>query len=249
MKETKFEKEIEIAIKAAKSAGKYLLQERKNLNLKIKSDPRDTKLIADIESEKLILDILSSESKYSVLAEEAGKSSDNLGEIFWVVDPLDGTANYNRNIPICCVSIGLISNMKPLIGVIYDFNNDDLYVGDNINNSTSVNNIKIHVSDIQNKQDGVLITGLPFNTDYSDKALGKLISDMQTWKKVRMIGSAAMASCYVASGKADLYQENGIYLWDILAGAAIVESAGGKAVIKNIKEDFQVDVIFSNSKI
>ena len=249
MKETKFEKEIEIAIKAAKSAGKYLLQERKNLNLKIKSNPRDTKLIADIESEKLILDILSSESKYSVLAEEAGKSSDNLGEIFWVVDPLDGTANYNRNIPICCVSIGLISNMKPLIGVIYDFNNDDLYVGDNINNSTSVNNIKIHVSDIQNKQDGVLITGLPFNTDYSDKALGKLISDMQTWKKVRMIGSAAMASCYVASGKADLYQENGIYLWDILAGAAIVESAGGKAVIKNIKEDFQVDVIFSNSKI
>ena len=249
MKETKFEKEIEIAIKAAKSAGKYLLQERKNLNLKIKSNPKDTKLIADIESEKLILDILSSESKYSVLAEEAGKSSDNLGEIFWVVDPLDGTANYNRNIPICCVSIGLISNMKPLIGVIYDFNNDDLYVGDNINNSTTVNNTKIHVSDIQNKQDGVLITGLPFNTDYSDKALGKLISDMQTWKKVRMIGSAAMASCYVASGKADLYQENGIYLWDILAGAAIVESAGGKAVIKNIKEDFQVDVIFSNSKI
>ena len=249
MKETKFEKEIEIAIKAAKSAGKYLLQERKNLNLKIKSDLRDTKLIADIESEKLILDILSSESKYSVLAEEAGKSSDNLGEIFWVVDPLDGTANYNRNIPICCVSIGLISNMKPLIGVIYDFNNDDLYVGDNINNSTTVNNTKIHVSDIQNKQDGVLITGLPFNTDYSDEALGKLISDMQAWKKVRMIGSAAMASCYVASGKADLYQENGIYLWDILAGAAIVESAGGKAVIKNIKEDFQVDVIFSNSKI
>ena len=249
MKETKFEKEIEIAIKAAKSAGKYLLQERKNLNLKIKSNPKDTKLIADIESEKLILDILSSESKYSVLAEEAGKSSDNLGEIFWVVDPLDGTANYNRNIPICCVSIGLISNMKPLIGVIYDFNNDDLYVGDNINNSTTVNNTKIHVSDIQNKQDGVLITGLPFNTDYSDEALGKLISDMQAWKKVRMIGSAAMASCYVASGKADLYEENGIYLWDILAGAAIVESAGGKAVIKNIKEDFQVDVIFSNSKI
>ena len=51
MKETKFEKEIEIAIKAAKSAGKYLLQERKNLNLKIKSNPKDTKLIADIESE------------------------------------------------------------------------------------------------------------------------------------------------------------------------------------------------------
>ena len=94
-----------------------------------------------------------------------------------------------------------------------------------------------------------MITGLPFNTDYSDHALKKLITDMQTWKKVRMVGSAAMASCYVASGKADLYQENGIYLWDIIAGAAIVESAGGKAEINNINETFQVDVIFSNSKI
>ena len=64
-----------------------------------------------------------------------------------------------------------------------------------------------------------------------------------------MIGSAAMASCYVACGKADLYKENGIYLWDIIAGAAIVKSAGGVAEIKNIKSNFQVDVIFKNAKI
>ena len=249
MNEIKFDKEIEIAIKAAQTAGRYLKEEKKNLNLKINSNPRDTKLIADVKSEKLILDILNKESKYPVLAEETGKSSEDLGEIFWVVDPLDGTANYNRNIPICCVSIGLVRNMKPVIGVIYDFNNNDIFVGDNTNKKATLNNIDINVSDIENRNDGVLITGLPFNTDYSDDALKKLITDMQTWKKVRMIGSAAMASCYVASGKADLYQENGIYLWDIIAGAAIVESAGGKAEINNINETFQVDVIFSNSKI
>ena len=249
MNEVNFDKEIEIAIKAAKSAGKFLSQDKNNINLKIKSNPKDTKLLADIKSEKLILDILNSESNYPVLAEETGKSSENLGEIFWVVDPLDGTANYNRNIPICCVSIGLVKNMKPLIGVIFDFNNDDIFIGDNINKLARLNNKDIKVSDIQNRTDGVLITGLPFNTDYSDNALKKLISDMQTWKKVRMIGSAAMASCYVASGKAELYQEKGIYLWDIMAGAAIVESAGGKAEINNINETFQVDVIFSNSKI
>ena len=249
MNEIKFDKEIEIAIKAAQTAGRYLKEEKKNLNLKINSNPRDTKLIADIKSEKLILDILNKESKYPVLAEETGKSSEDLGEIFWVVDPLDGTANYNRNIPICCVSIGLVRNMKPVIGVIFDFNNNDIFVGDNTNKKATLNNIDINVSDIENRNDGVLITGLPFNTDYSDDALKKLITDMQTWKKVRMIGSAAMASCYVASGKADLYKENGIYLWDIIAGAAIVESAGGKAEINNINETFQVDVIFSNSKI
>lgn len=243
------DKEKEIAIKAAKLAGKLLKEDKNILNLKINSNPRDTKLKADIKSEKLILDILNSESSYPVLAEETGKTSDDLGDIFWVVDPLDGTANYNRNIPICCVSIGLVKNMKPLIGVIFDFNNDDIFVGDNVNNLARLNNKDIKVSDIQKKTDGVLITGLPFNTDYSDSALKNLISDMQIWKKVRMIGSAAMASCYVASGKAELYQEKGIYLWDIIAGAAIVESAGGKAEINNMNDTFQVDVIFSNSKI
>ena len=249
MKEIEFDKEIEIAQKAAKSAGKFLKEEKKNLNLKINSNPRDTKLLADIKAEKLILDILNAESKYPILAEETGKSSEDLGDIFWVVDPLDGTANYNRNIPICCVSIGLIRNMEPLIGVIFDFNNEDMLVGDNINKVATMNNMDIKVSEIQNRSDGVLITGLPFNTDYSDNALRKLILDMQSWKKVRMIGSAAMASCYVACGKAELYKENGIYLWDIIAGAAIVESAGGKVEISNISETFQVDVIFSNSKI
>jgi fructose-1,6-bisphosphatase/inositol monophosphatase family enzyme len=53
----------------------------------------------------------------------------------------------------------------------------------------------------------------------------------------------------IASGKAEMYKENGVYLWDIVAGAAIVESAGGKAEILNLRENFQVDVIFSNSKI
>ena len=64
-----------------------------------------------------------------------------------------------------------------------------------------------------------------------------------------MIGSAAIAACYIASGKADRYEEKGVYLWDILAGAAIVESAGGIADISNIRENFQVDVVFSNSYI
>ena len=173
MNKLNFDKEIEIAIKAAQSAGKFLKEDKKNLNLKINSSPRDTKLMADLKSEKLILDVLNSESNYSVLAEETGKSSEDLGEIFWVVDPLDGTANYNRNIPICCVSIGLVKNMQPLIGVIFDFNNDDVFVGDNINKLARLNNEKIIVSDIHNKTDGVLITGLPFNTDYSDHALKK----------------------------------------------------------------------------
>ena len=183
------------------------------------------------------------------MAEESGKSSEDLGEIFWVIDPLDGTANYSRDIPICCVSIGLVKEMKPLRGVIYDFNNNQMYSGDISTNSANMNDIPINVSQKSHKKESVLITGLPYKTDYSNSSLDNMIQDMQQWQKIRMFGSAAMAACYIASGKAERYQENGIFLWDIIAGAAIVESAGGSAEIFNQRDNFQVDVIFSNSKV
>ena len=244
-----YSKEISIAIKAAIEAGKYLCKNKNELNTLSFSDKRDTKLQADISSENLIKEIIRDDSDFQILAEESGKSSDNLGKTFWIIDPLDGTANYNRDIPICCVSIGMVKDLKPVFGVIFDFNNNDLYVGDCINKMATLNSEAINVSDICNKDEGIIVTGLPFNTDYSEASLQKLVSDMQEWKKTRMIGSAAMASCYIASGKAEMYKEKGIYLWDIIAGAAIVESAGGSAEILNVRENYQVDVIFSNAKI
>ena len=92
-------------------------------------------------------------------------------------------------------------------------------------------------------------TGLPNNTDYSDQALLGMVKDFQKWRKVRMIGSAAIASCYVASAKADVYKEFGTYIWDVAAGAAIVNASGGRAEITNQRDNFQVDVHFSNSYI
>ena len=249
MSDIDFSSELNIAIKAAMVAGKHLSENKDELNKLSLSDKRDTKLQADVSSENIIKEVINKDSNYEILAEESGKSADNLGESFWVIDPLDGTANYNRNIPICCVSIGMVTNLKPVFGVIYDFNNDELYVGDCINKIATLNSETICVSNICNKDEGIVVTGLPFNTDYSDDSLQKLVSDMQMWKKTRMIGSAAMASCYIASGKAEMYKEKGIYLWDIIAGAAIVESAGGSAEILNVRENYQVDVVFSNAKI
>ncbi len=105
MSDIDFSKELNIAIKAAMVAGKHLSENKDELNKLSLSDKRDTKLQADVSSENLIKQIISDDSNYEILAEESGKSSDNLGETFWVIDPLDGTANYNRNIPICCVRL------------------------------------------------------------------------------------------------------------------------------------------------
>jgi len=240
--------EISIAKKASLEAGKVLANNKKALNKATFESSKDIKLEADISAENLIKSILNEESLFPILAEESGKSVDDLGSTFWVVDPLDGTANYSRDIPICCVSISLIIDLEPVMGVIYDFNNKDLYEG-SIFRPASLNGQALNVSSILKSSDGILVTGLPNNTDYSDVAMLKMIKDFQDWKKVRMIGSAAMASAYVASGKADVYKEFGTYLWDVAAGAAIVNAAGGKAEISNLRDNYQVDVHFSNSKI
>ena len=241
--------EIHLAKRAAKESGYLLINNKSEYNQRINSNSKDTKLKADIESENLIKSIINQNSSFPILAEESGKSNDDLGDTYWVIDPLDGTANYNRNIPICCISIGLVKDMKPILGVVYDFNNDDMYVGDIYSKKSVMNDQIIKTSNIANKEEGILITGLPHDSDYSEQTLNNMIDDMQKWQKIRMMGSAAMAACYVASGKVEQYQEKGIYLWDVIAGAAIVESSGGTAEIFNQRENFQVDVVFSNSNI
>jgi len=248
MNDIDLETELKVAKSAALAAGKILKTKKSDLNVETFSSERDIKLEADVVAETLIKEIIEDQSNIPILAEESGKSSENLGDIFWVIDPLDGTANYSRNIPICCVSIALIRNLIPVIGVIYDFNNNDLYIGSS-EQEAMLNDKKISVSQTLKKHDGILVTGLPNATDYSDQAMINMVKDFQGWRKVRMIGSAAMASAYVASGKTDVYKELGTYLWDVAAGAAIVNAAGGTANILNQKDNFQVDVFFSNSKI
>jgi len=240
--------ELLLAKKAAKKAGNFLVENKIKINRSISSNSKDIKLHADILAEKIIKDMLQANSNIPILAEESGFSSEYESGDYWVVDPIDGTANYNRSIPLCCVSIALMSNNDPILGVIYDFNNNDLYEG-SIDSNAYLNKKKISVSSIKNKSEGILVTGLPNNTDYSHEALNEMIKNFQNWRKVRMIGSAALASVYVASGKVDQYMENKSYLWDIAAGAAIVNAAGGEALILNQNEKFQVDVRFSNSLI
>ena len=242
-----FSKELTIAKKAALEAGDFLKKNKKNLLKTLSSTNRDIKLQADLEAEKIIKEIIKSNSNFGILAEESGMSEE-IHKNLWVVDPLDGTANYSRNIPLCCVSVAMLSDTKPVLGVIYDFNNDELYEG-TINTRAFLNGREISVSKTLKSKEGVLITGLPNDTDYSNDAMKQMIKNFQNWRKVRMIGSAALASTYIASGKADLYMENKSYLWDIAAGAAIVNAAGGEALMLNQNEKFQVDVRFSNSLI
>ena len=240
----KIDSYLEIAKSAALLAGAYIKdQQNKDLEILL-NEGRDIKLQVDVDAEKIIKDYIVAKSSFPILAEESG-ASNQLNEFYWVVDPLDGTSNFLRNIPISCVSIALMKNIEPILGVIFDFNNDDLYFAHH-KSKAYLNDCELSVSSTALKSDATLVTGIPAKKNYSDEEFKNMISDFQSWKKIRMIGSAAMASVYVASGKADAYSENGIFLWDVAAGAAIVKAAGGEAILKNLTSDFRVDAAFTN---
>ena len=93
------------------------------------------------------------------------------------------------------------------------------------------------------------MTGIPAKEDYSDDEFAIMIKHFQKWKKVRMIGSAAIANLYVATGRADCYEEKDTFIWDIAAGSIIVEEAGGVAIISNVSNDYRVNAKFTNGKL
>ena len=242
------DKELSTAKKASLQSAKVLINQKKLVNDVISNEGRDIKLQADIESENIIKKYLKENSDLPILAEESGANED-LGSSFWVVDPLDGTSNYSRDFPICCISIALIHENKIILGVINDFNRNIIFEG-STETPAMMNSKPISVSDISDKTKATLATGLPAKGSYKDEAMLALAKEFAKWKKIRMIGSAAMSCAYVASGQFDQYQENGIFLWDIAAGLAIIKAAGGNYHYKTYDDNkFKVDVIANNNCI
>ena len=216
---------LAVAETAARKAG-ALLADRFAKARVVSEISRDIKLAEDGEAEAVIVDILKG-SGIPILAEESASAEDALGaDAIWVADPLDGSFNFERGFDRCAVSIGLLKKGRPVGGVLYDFMRDELYVG-GADQRALCNGEPISVSSVTAPSRAALATGLPVNRDYSDVALAAFSKRLARFKKVRMIGSAASSLLLVARGVFDIYEEEDIMLWDIAAGVALVEAAGG----------------------
>ena len=230
----------DIAVNAAIKAGSFLNKNKFEEKEIHEEKGRDIKLIIDQDTEKLIRSNLEA-TDIPILGEEyGGKIADGK---YWVIDPIDGTANYFRGLDECCVSIALMENDQALIGVIYNFNNDQMYTAIK-NEGAFLNNTKISVSDIASRNKASITTGFPASESVESSM--NFLEDLKGWKKVRMFGSAALSCAYVASGKCDYYAEKGVYLWDIAAGICLVKEAGGCADFKLIDKE-RYEVVFSNN--
>ena len=97
------------------------------------------------------------------------------------------------------------------------------------------------------RSQAVLATGFPVNSNFDNKTISGYIDDFSEFKKIRMFGSASLSLAYTAAGIVDVYKENAIMLWDVAAGAAIVEASGGLIKYKfTNKNNYTVNIMASN---
>jgi myo-inositol-1(or 4)-monophosphatase len=219
---------LDLAVLAAREAGAALKARGKGFTGVDAVIGRDVKLKADKAAESLILERLGP-SPYPILSEEAGWVGEP-GHVFWVVDPLDGSSNYDRHMPLCAVSIALMAGETPLLGVIEHFELGETYYG-GPGLGAWLNGAAMTVSGVSDPFKGTLMTGLPAHRTFTPEKLDGFAREIGRWRKVRMVGSAALAAAFVAAGRADRYAEDGALLWDVAAGAALIEAAGGRALI------------------
>jgi myo-inositol-1(or 4)-monophosphatase len=239
------------AIKAARAAGKLMLanwHEPKRVNL---ADAHDIKLELDVRSQKLIEKILRAAFPQISLLGEEGCSGDANSEYRWVVDPIDGTVNYAFGIPHAAVSIALqrwgeslsspesktkksgLDGVSPhqnyvtQLGVIYGPFTDELWTATR-GGPTRLNGRVVRVSRCTNVGEAIIAMGFSKSKTNLEKSLPHLNRLSRRALKVRVMGSAALEIAYVASGRLDAYVERTINLWDIAAGALMVECSGGE---------------------
>ncbi|HET9231761.1 MAG TPA: inositol monophosphatase [Vitreimonas sp.] len=217
---------LAMAEAAAAAAGEALLANRSAWSVIEAEEGREVKVAADKEAEALILETLKRGSAYPIISEEAGwaRARERGDRFVWAVDPLDGSVNYLRHYPHCAVSIALLEDGAPVLGVVDCFVLCERFTGV-VGEGAWLNGAPMRVSDIADPALGILQTGVPARA--SDESMKLFEHRLRTWRKVRMIGSAASALAYVAAGRAEAYRESGSMIWDVAGGCALVKAAGG----------------------
>ena len=178
----------------------------------------------DIEVERAIKAILSG-SGIPVYGEEMGG---DLGDSYWLVDPIDGTTNFIRGVPVYAVSVALIVDGEPAVGVVYNPEAKELFwAGKGM--GAHLWSRRIRVSGRQRLEGALIATGFPFRKKHlKDTYLAMFGEVFSRVADLRRKGAAAIDLAYVALGVYDGFFEFGLNPWDIAAGILLVLEAGGR---------------------
>ena len=210
--------ELNLMIKASEKASKVIIRDFGELeNLQVsKKGPKDFVTKTDKRVEKILIEELSKSKKnYSFITEESGQIFNNNRDIFWVIDPIDGTMNFLHGIPHFAISIALKINGEITSGLITDPIKNEMFYAEK-DSGSFINNNRIRVSKKTNLDECLFAS----NNEGIKLIYPKL--------NLRNTGCAALDMAYVGCGRLDGYFHDKINLWDIAAGKIIIEEAGGK---------------------
>jgi myo-inositol-1(or 4)-monophosphatase len=223
---------LEIATIAAYTGGAVLRKYWGKLQQIEEKQPGDLVTIADRESEAAILEIIRRHfPDHSILAEESGAFEVEDSKFLWAIDPLDGTTNFAHQYPFSAVSIALLIDGVPSVGVVYDHFHDELFFAANGLGAFYAHHgdrAPIHVSQTKTLDRSLLVTGFAYDrTKTKDNNYAEFCHFTHITQGVRRGGSASIDLAYIACGRLDGYWERGLSIWDIAAGVVIVREAGG----------------------
>lgn len=229
--------DLAFAMAIAARAGEVLMDHYERLEQIDYKSARDVVTEADHLSEALILDAIRGRHPTdAILAEESGEHQAVAGEAptsgrgrVWIVDPLDGTVNYANGIPFFCVSIGLIVDGQPSVGVIHDPTRGETFAATEdgpalISGSLGEGSHAIRASDKERLSDFVISMSL------NGRAAASRASHIRKVIRIsRSMGSAALGLAYVANGRFDAFiQQGGLSAWDVAAAGLIAERGGAR---------------------
>jgi myo-inositol-1(or 4)-monophosphatase len=217
------------AKQAARKAGELLLRFSENravLDVTSKG-ANDFVSNADRAAEDLILEVLKGRFRGDgFVAEEGGQSGNADAEFQWCIDPLDGTSNFLHGAQNWCVSIGLLRNGTPVMGVVYDPVRKELFEGI-VGIGARLNSAPIGVSTVDDLAAATIGIGhvprVPIETFCLDTA--RLL---RTGLAFRQVGAGALMLAYVSAGRVDVYFERHMWPWDAVAGLALIRASGGE---------------------
>jgi myo-inositol-1(or 4)-monophosphatase len=228
---------LAVARSAAGSAGAILLGHFGKLQGYDEKSAIDFVSVADRESEASIEQELRAAfpSDVLVLEEADGRSgadekrtSVEAAEFAWCIDPLDGTTNFVHSHPQFSISIGLLHRGRPVLGLVHAPALGETFIGGRDRGAT-LNDRPITVSKVDRLSRALLSTGFPYyRRERVDALLAVVKEAILTAQDIRRAGSAALDLAFVACGRTDAFFEEGLSPWDVAAGHAIVEGAGGK---------------------
>ena len=217
-----------IAVRAARQAGKLLLRYYGQVDAKSVSEKGRNDFVSEVDraAEAAILEVIrKAYPHHAILAEESGETAGN--EFQWIIDPLDGTTNYLHGFPQFSVSIGLRHRGQLESAVVYDPMREEMYTADR-GGGAFLNDRRIRVTQRKDLHGALLGTGIPFRDQrHLDVYLAMMKALIRDTAGIRRPGSAALDFAYLAAGRVDGFWELGLSPWDFAAGVLLVREAGG----------------------